>query len=85
MMAKNFYQTFDVLAVFDFPIDMLRFDSAFPASEQDSNKIVNNLVHHLGGGETIKVARYVDSKASQPTIERWESFDCIIRNIEVGG
>ena len=82
-MAKKYYQTFDVLAAFDFPIDMLRYDSAFPASEQDSGKIINNIAHHLGGGEMIKVARYVDSKASKPTIERWESFNCLIRNIEI--
>ena len=81
-MAIKYYQTFDVQFVGQFPVDMLRYDSAFPASEQDSGKIIDNIANHERG-QTIRVGRFVETKKTMPTIERWASFGARISNIEV--
>jgi hypothetical protein len=81
-MARKYYQTFVVVPAFEFPLDMLRYDSCFPESEQESGKIFDNLAYNVTGQE-IKIARYVDGKKYMPTIERWESFNCKVSNIEV--
>jgi hypothetical protein len=55
-----------------FPIDMLRYDCAIPASEIDSNKIAAS--HNwtgLNGPMQIEVRV---KKESGPTQGRWESF-----------
>jgi hypothetical protein len=81
-MGRKYYQTFVVRSVFEFPIDMLRYDEAFPATEQDSGKIHRSIVDH-DRSELIQVARFVENKSSMPTIERWQSFGCKITDIEV--
>jgi len=47
----------------DFPIDMLRYDRAYPASERDSGVMVNS--HEQ---------RTVEVEGFSCTPERWESF-----------
>jgi hypothetical protein len=81
-MSGKYYQTFIVNTRFEFPIDMLRYDSAFPATEQDSGKISRSLTDHESPLE-VTIGRFVDTKKSNPpTIERWQSFGCSISQIE---
>lgn len=80
-MAKKYYQTFEVDCQFDFPLDMLRYDNAFPATERDAGKMHDTIAGHVRG-ETIMVGRFVSTKAEIPSIERWHSFGCRISNIE---
>lgn len=79
-MAK-YYQTFTVETNFLFPIDMLRYDSCFPATEKDAGEIHKNLTAN-GSPLKVKVARYIDNKATKPTTARWDSFGCRISKIE---
>lgn len=53
-----------------FPMDMLRYDRAFPASEKDSAAITRTFMFR---SEAWKVS--VTSEAMF-TVERWASFGC---------
>ena len=67
-----------------FPIDMLRYDSCYPAKETDSHflkkltdeqQVFNNKKHWV-----VVVAKKVPEKAKAPhfTNKRWESFKCFV-------
>lgn len=57
-----------------FPIDMLRMDRAWPASESDANKM-----HGLN-----KERRTVELRSlNEPAIGRWTSFDWVVTSYEV--
>lgn len=62
-MAKASTQRYKVTGWGDFPIDMLRFDSVYPASEKDSGIIANS-----------REQRTVEVEGARCTIGRWESF-----------
>lgn len=53
-----------------FPIDMLRYDSAHPYREEDSNTIARSVRHE--GSEGADEVRVV--MRGQPTEGRWKSF-----------
>ncbi len=58
---------------FAFPVDMLRYDSCYPATETDSNAIINSIITQSGG--EIRVEKRVESKDKAFfTKARWESF-----------
>lgn len=52
-----------------FPIDMLRYDHCYPASEQDSYAI-----NQREDVRQVKVIMMTDSKLMPFTERRWESF-----------
>jgi hypothetical protein len=60
---KNKIRTVKVEGFGQFPIDMLRYDRAYPASEKDSG-IINET-----GVRTVQVIM-----DHEPTIQRWASF-----------
>ena len=65
-----------------FPIDMLRYDSCWPATEQDSSKIVENYYE----GDKCKL-RSVDLLTDnhrhwKPTDGRWQSFTWKVEKFE---
>jgi hypothetical protein len=71
----KYRQCFTVYGTMQFPIDMLRYDHCFPASEQDSYTILdtfNKLQPH--GRWKVGLMRYVETKGAYPTLGRWESF-----------
>lgn len=52
-----------------FPIDMLRYDACWPASESDSYAIYSSVAQHSDSAIDVIV------RARQPlTIGRWQSF-----------
>lgn len=61
-----------------FPIDMLRYDSCYPASEMDSIKIMTS--HEEYCKWSIRVAKRPINRQDDFTIARWESFGC---NVEI--
>lgn len=72
---KLYRQLFEVEGRHPFPIDMLRYDACFPASETESHKI--NATFDGGRIETTRVtlARYIRADMKQePTSGRWHSF-----------
>lgn len=53
-----------------FPIDMLRYDHCWPASEIDSGRMDRDW-----GGEMRQVQLFTDQHRHwQPTVDRWRSF-----------
>ncbi len=57
-----------------FPIDMLRYDSAWPASEEDANKIARSVRNEGSeGNDEIEVLM-----RGWPTVDRWKSFGWVV-------
>lgn len=52
-----------------FPIDMLRYDRSFPATETGSVLIEEDRSHR-----TVYLVHYSDIKVWEPSVRRWESF-----------
>jgi hypothetical protein len=57
-----------------FPIDMLRYDSAWPASESDANAITRS-VAHAGSDGPVDIEIYM---RQYPTVARWRSFGWVV-------
>ena len=64
--------TFKVVGAGPFPIDMLRYDNAFPSSESESAKILDDDKKR----EVSLTARVATAReaAFVPTSARWDSF-----------
>jgi hypothetical protein len=60
---------FTVTGRFPFPIDMLRYDRCYPATEKDSSLMVGA----LSGSREITL-RLVTDRPAGPTEARWNSF-----------
>jgi hypothetical protein len=58
-----------------FPCDMLRYDRCYPATEHDSNAIMDTFTRLVQGKWTIKLVKSTDG---QWTDGRWASFGCTI-------
>jgi hypothetical protein len=59
-------------------IDMMRYDSCFPASEADSHKIERLMRHDADADDHIVRLKRVDCTDGEPTIGRWRSFNCTV-------
>ncbi len=70
---RRYYQTFEVSGRFRFPLDMLRYDGCFPASEEESRKLADAL-SPAPKPWRIRLGRYVECRGDMPTIARWKSF-----------
>jgi len=72
-MAIKYLQTFEVKGNGAFPLDMLRYDRCFPATESDSRKIADTEFSVGVNTHSIKLCRYVSVRQT-PTVDRWNSF-----------
>lgn len=86
-MKFKYVSKFKVTGAGYFPIDMLRYDRAIPATELDSSRIHNTFVPALNDPITINLIRYTEGKSFNsfgdvPTIRRWESFGWTVADIE---
>lgn len=60
---------------FAFPIDMLRYDNCFPASQEAAGRIVESLSSVTRDQFEVRVAQHTDKKnGARWTVARWESF-----------
>lgn len=69
-----------------FPIDMLRYDEAYPRTESDSWKIENA---NTGDIHDWEISLCTDLRRG-PTVDRWSSFVVVVteidgRSTQVGG
>ena len=71
---------------FEFPIDMLRYDSCFPRREEDSRIIADSLRGDLHGVGEVEIGKYCE-RGMKPdrafTPGRWESFGAKVESVEV--
>ncbi len=68
-MAKVSFYTYTVSSKFDFPIDMLRYDCAYPISADDAASLAESI-----RGEHKKIISINLGSHREPTSERWSSF-----------
>jgi DUF1680 family protein len=62
---------FTVRGKVTFPLDMLRYDCCYPATQEDVAKMAESL--YTSDGCEIQLEAFRDKKW-QPTKERWKSF-----------
>ncbi len=68
-----------VTTVHAFPLDMLRYDSCWPESDQDALAIAKSLEKYPDEACSVTVCRHSTSKRDLGwTDARWESFGCKI-------
>lgn len=74
--TTHYQVPFTVWGCSDFPIDMLRYDRAIPASEADSH-----LITETGNrSRVIHLVRFVQPGMQEnPTIDRWKSFGWVVQ------
>jgi hypothetical protein len=72
-------QFFVVKGIGRFPIDMLRYDSAYPRTSEDATKIENSLTGDLRKWE---ISLCSESQFA-PCVDRWKSF--LTKVIEING
>lgn len=69
---KLYFQKFTVRGSGPFPIDMLRYDYCWPATEQDSGLIqCDRMTERMTRG--VRISRVVE-QGKVPTDARWQSF-----------
>lgn len=70
----NTYRTeFYVTGHGEFPVDMLRYDQAYPHSSQDAMAMGIN-TSDLGEILETRTIRMVSLNSAGPTVDRWRSF-----------
>lgn len=74
---------FTVTGRVGFPIDMLRYDACYPATEADSGLIYKTL--EGGNTEAVSVDLHMDHRTRGPTDGRWESFLWKVTDIQRSG
>lgn len=57
-------------------IDMLRYDTCVPATEEDAHKIARVVAYEGEPGDRLVVLRRFAANADGPTEGRWRSFGC---------
>lgn len=76
---------FTVRVGIDFPLDMLRYDSCWPATSDDVSKITHSL-EKRGDRPVfdVELRKYCETKANPGvTHARWMSFTCHCSNVRV--
>lgn len=64
-----------ILGSGNFPIDMLRFECAFPKTERDAGIMEGSAINRRAGIFVVLISRYTDRKTRQWTPGRWHSFN----------
>lgn len=82
-MPRNYHYTYDVQGTGDVPMDMLRYDGAYPATSEDGFKIYAD--RHMDNERLrvfLRTPRIVRlSSHREPTPARWASFGWKVLNV----
>jgi hypothetical protein len=74
---------FNVTGSGQFPLDMLRYDSCYPATQTDVTKITDSIVDYRAlGTRTVKVICRASRKGWEPAAVRWASFGWTVSGVE---
>jgi hypothetical protein len=73
-MPRNQTKVFTVTGRGPFPIDMLRYDGAYPYSTQDARDIETSF--DLSDGYRPWKVQLYTNQWNSPTNARWDSFNC---------
>ena len=70
------YEQLLTVQISDVPYDMMRYDNAVPATEEEAHKLYR-VAHGVGKPEDRTVIfRRFSRNTDGPTTGRWESFNC---------
>lgn len=84
-MAKMFRHVFGVRSRYPFPVDMLRYDAAYPRRGEDAVVITNN-IREQGLSDLWEVElEHIGHRTWAPTTARWESMGAIIMFYKIQG
>jgi len=67
-----------------FPIDMLRYDGAFPADEQQSARILSTFYPNRMVGQGTTSIEIIATFNGAPNFRRWESFGWTVTDTWTG-
>jgi hypothetical protein len=81
-MGANPTYAFHVIGSSEFPIDMLRYDSCYPADTESALAIQRSLNAETGFTEPCS-AKLIGQMRFGPTVKRWESFGYRVVDSEV--
>lgn len=76
------YAKATILGRGEFPIDMLRYDGAFPYSERDATIIAESLSGNIRGSWEVTIAVYTYDIRQPFHLRRWHSFGCEVTLLE---
>lgn len=65
---------FTVIGRGKFPIDMLRYDSCWPAKSEDARTITATFDEPRDPRETFEIGLMQAAGYGEPTVARWDSF-----------
>jgi len=75
--------TIEVWGSTPFPLDMLRYDTCVPCSQDDVSKIDHSIrrseFRKISADDAIRLRMFSASRKSQPTTGRWNSFGWGVR------
>ncbi|MBP7934223.1 MAG: hypothetical protein KA354_06195 [Phycisphaerae bacterium] len=74
-----FEHRFEVVGHVPFPIDMLRYDSCFPATVQDSKAITESLEGPHSSMKTVALVCLTHKTDWRPAADRWRACGWTIR------
>lgn len=80
-MAKIWSIRFTVRGIGKFPIDMLRYDSCYPATGEDTQWIESERAAGNGSRELMLEHRSHGSRTWTPTFGRWQSFGWVVTEV----
>lgn len=82
-MAKKTDWTFEVRGTGPVPLDMLRYDGAFPSRQEDVNRIQETFEAPSPATKAIEIPTIrLRSTLHGPTVDRWRSFDWLVTSEE---
>lgn len=65
-----------------FPIDMLRYDAAFPAQGADASAITASVERSGNSNRPIELCHYSSDKNWSPSAARWASFGWLVTEVQ---
>ena len=79
---------YEVRGIGEFPIDMLRYDGSYPATERDAGRIEETFEEGATmSDEPIKLKAHYEGPfgaIAKPTASRWRSFAWQVVSVETG-
>lgn len=78
---SGYLQYFTVEGEGDFPLDMLRYDNAWPELESEIYKLTPALAERYGQPRTVKLVRFAFNREG-PTEARWKRFAWKVLKVE---
>lgn len=81
MKETAYFTSFTVTGSGPFPMDMLRYDQAWPLTSEDAQKVTASFADGPGFVKWEVRLSMVKRAKGGPTVERWKSFCCKVTEV----